>query len=119
MIKHFQKLEAMEGEKSNPAHEKPAEVEAAQDEVVITAEKHNPPPSTYTVLTKTIDEGKPPLREELADGSCLETYDDTSVASLHQKYMMQVVQNRETENSVVTLMKKKYEVHSLHISIYV
>lgn len=115
-----QKYADAEGEKDNLAADKPAETKVAQDNVVVTAKKHNSPPSTSTVLTKTTVKEKPPLRQEPAHAPLLEVYEEMSVADLCQQYETRLAENRAGESALIALIKKKYEVCSspyLHIHI--
>jgi hypothetical protein len=99
--------------------EKSADVLVTEDEVVVTAEQHNPAPEPSTALSKIIAKDKSPHSEEKAFDSCLQAFENMDVASLHQQYLTRLTQDLEAESALVALLKKKYEVQwSLHLHMY-
>lgn len=108
----------MEETQGNLAMEKSADVMTAEDEVLVTAEKHNPAPETSTTLAKIIAKDKSPHREEKTSDSRLQELEGMDIASLHQQYLTRLAQDREAESALVALLKKKYEVQ-LTLSVYI
>lgn len=93
----------------NPAMRKPAEAMATEDEVVVTAEQHNPALETSTTLAKIIAKDESPRREGKNADSQLQAFESMDANSLHQQYLTRISQNREAESALVALLKKKYE----------
>lgn len=84
--------------KADPVVDKPANGEATQDDVMVTTEKQNPPPSTYNVLSKVFAKDKPLLQQKPAPTTRIELEEKT-VTDLHQHYETLLVQNREQEDA--------------------
>ena len=68
---------------------------------------------TSNVLTKLIVKDETPLFEKGKSKLELPNYEDFSMDELHASYLSRLPTRRDMEASLVSLMKKKYEVHSI------
>lgn len=104
----------VEEQRENPVLEKPSET--TQDDAVIIAECHGATPEASSPLAIIVAKDESPCCEKGKADSHLQAFESLDVTSLHQRYLTRLLENRETESAMVTLMKKKnmrYAFYSL------
>jgi hypothetical protein len=85
-------------------------------EVTITGASFKAP-APSTVLTKLAAKDDPVAAEKWKTKLELPSLDDLSAADVHELYLTRLSTSREMEANMVNMLKRKYEVNSLPLSI--
>lgn len=91
---------------------------ATQDEITITGEVLKAP-ETWNTLAKINSKKESPVAEKGKAKLELPSLESLDVGSLHQAFLTWLSESRETEATMVGILKRKYEVYSFASSFFI